>query len=104
MKEERINKPPILKVGDKVRVKSKEWFDAQEKDSDGDILLRELTTDGHYFTEEMMEHCGEEFYIARIEDRESVPYYKFRDSSFSWEFWMFDLIEDSGETIEYRRR
>ena len=101
MKEERINKPPILKVGDKVRVKSKEWFDAQEKDSDGDILLRELTPDGHYFTEEMKEHCGEEFYITGIEDRESVPYYKFRNSSFSWEFWMFDLIEDVEEP-EYK--
>lgn len=95
MKEERINKPPILKVGDRVRVKSIEWFNAQEKDSDGDILLRELTPDGHYFTKKMIEHCGEEFYITRIEDRESVPYYKFRDSSFSWEFWMFDLIEES---------
>ena len=101
MKEERINKPPILKVGDKVRVKSKEWFDAQEKDSDGDILLSELTPGGFYFTTKMIKHCGEEFYITRIEDRESVPYYKFRDLSFNWEFWMFDLIEDVEEP-EYK--
>lgn len=95
MKEERINKPPILKVGDKVKVKSIEWFNAQEKDSYGDILLRELTPDGHYFTKKMIEYCGEEFYITGIENGRSVPYYKFRDSSFSWEFWMFDLIEES---------
>ena len=101
MKEERINKPPILKVGDKVRVKSKEWFDAQEQDSEGNILLKDLTPKGLYFIPKMIGHCGKEFFITTIVDREPVPYYIFKDSKYNWEFWMFDLIEDVEEP-EYK--
>lgn len=101
MKEERINKPPILKVGDRVRVKSKEWFDAQEQDSEGNILLKDLTPKGLYFIPKMIGHCGKEFFITTIVDREPVPYYIFKDSKYNWEFWMFDLIEDVEEP-EYK--
>jgi hypothetical protein len=54
------------KAGDTVRIRSKEWIDAQEKDEDGDIRL----PDSYFFSTMMQEYCGRIAKVVRaVEDR-----------------------------------
>lgn len=69
------------KVGDKVRIKSKEWWDAQPKDVDGDVTCNE-----ECFTREMAEYCGKVATISHIDDGA----YNLKEFEYYWTDEMFD--------------
>ena len=50
----------IYNVGDKVRIKSKEWYD-ENKDEDGNVNIP------FFFNSEMSYYCGEITTITKIE-------------------------------------
>ena len=76
------------KVGDKVRIKPKEWFDSQPKDRDGDIPSP--NEKGLYFTTKMSNFCGEVFTIESIDD--FCIYLE--ENNEGWKPWMFDLVDE----------
>ena len=78
------------KVGDKVRIKSKEWFDSQPKDKDGDII----TPEGYllYFFRSMQVYCGKVYTIESISTNDHLI--NFKEDNRSWESWMFDPVEE----------
>lgn len=70
-------------VGDKVRIKSREWYEAK-KDDRGEIELGiEL------MTEEMAEYAGREATIVRIDIRGDYELDIDKGKN-SWSDWMFD--------------
>lgn len=69
------------KVGDKVRIKSKEWWDAQPKDVDGDV-----TCNKECFTRCMAEYCGKVATISHIDD----VTYNLKEFDYYWTDEMFD--------------
>lgn len=80
-----------LKVGDKVRIKSKEWFDAQPKDSSGDVLIHSKS--GWIFFNKMMsEICGRLVTISTILHNGR---FRISDNNDPWQWTeeMFDLDE-----------
>ncbi|MDR0586183.1 MAG: hypothetical protein LBG26_02985 [Treponema sp.] len=74
------------KVGDTVRIRSKEWMDAQEKDDDGDILGPSKAK--HYISEEMQKYAGKTVKII-IAEVDCYCLYIDEGACF-WEDWMFD--------------
>ena len=73
------------KVGDKVRVKSLEWYN-QNKDSDGNIYLNDF---GIPFIKEMSVFCGRKAVIASIFGEE----YKIDIDKNRW-YWKAWMLED----------
>lgn len=72
------------KVGDKVRVKSLEWYNFN-KDEKGNVLPH---YDKHlFFPEEMSEDCGKEFEIRYVYSNEI---YLLKGNEWMWEDWMFE--------------
>lgn len=69
------------KVGDKVRIKSKEWWNAQPKDADGDVTCNE-----EWFTRYMAEYCGKVATISHIDD----VTYNLKEFNYHWTDEMFD--------------
>ena len=55
------------KVGDKIKIKSIDWFNAQEKDSDGDIHIYSVNYNT-YFTKNMSDYCSKEAEIVEVSD------------------------------------
>ncbi len=77
-----MNKETKFKIGDKVRVKSQEWYDAQPKETDGIIF-------GPYkvnFSSYMICYLGDVLEINNIID----GVYTTQGNPFSWEDWMFE--------------
>ena len=77
-----MNKETKFKIGDKVRVKSQEWYDAQPKETDGLIF-------GPYkvnFSSYMICYLGDVLEINNIID----GVYTTQGNPFSWEDWMFE--------------
>jgi hypothetical protein len=77
------------KVGDAVRIRSKEWFDAQEKDEDGYIKK-----DGLLFVPNMLRYAGQIARITRVSQRGNFNL-DINDGSdgsteYAWAEWMFD--------------
>lgn len=70
------------KIGDRVRVKSKAWFDSMPKNSAGDIRLSTNT-----FTKSMSNFCGKILTIKRVKDD---GYITFEGDLFTWTEEMFD--------------
>jgi hypothetical protein len=75
-----------FKTGDRVQVKSLEWYN-KEKQSDGNINY------GMVFTETMSKHCGGILTIKEIYEE----YYLVIENSKSWQDWM---LEDEAITEE----
>lgn len=71
------------KVGDKVRVKSKEWWDSQPKDESGGV-----NCGVDYFTDIMVDMCGKVVEISDILD----DTYLIKGS---WMNWTDEMFEDS---------
>lgn len=69
-----------FKVGDRVRVKSLEWYNSKEKDSVG------LINFGKCFTASMSKKCGRILTIRNIYE----DYYIVNESIFSWQDWMLE--------------
>ena len=76
-----------FKIGDKVRVKSLEWYNSQEKDRVGLIHF------GIGFTARMSKYCGR---ILTIQDIYG-DFYIVNESLFNWQDWM---LEDKVVTEE----
>lgn len=82
-----------FKKGDKVRVKSLEWYNGN-KDTEGNIINK-----WNYplinFIKDMARYCGQIFQILEIEN----DYYLLHDNAFCWQDWMLE-DEVVGENIE----
>lgn|SRR5574344_1980953 len=73
-----------FKVGDKVRVKSLEWYNFN-KDENGNVLPHD---DKHlFFPKGMSEYCGKEFEIRYVNLNEI---YLLKGNEQMWEDWMFE--------------
>jgi hypothetical protein len=80
------------KVGDTVRIRSKEWIDAQERDEHWDISLSSCGKQCLFFIAEMEEYAGKEARILRTNSNATDDWYKLDiDNKFyNWQDWMFD--------------
>lgn len=87
------SKIPILKVGDKIRIKSKEWFDSQDKTVYGSIAPPKGQP--CYFSHLMSKYCGEICTIKQI--RSSPNTVKVNENIYNWDSWMFDIVESAHE-------
>ncbi len=88
-----------LKVGDKVRIKSREWYEAS-KNSNGYMLVPFV------FAPDMVEFCGNTYEIIKIAPSAyNTPCYSLKGAS-GWSFSedMFDLDEPPGESLFKRVR
>ena len=72
------------KVGDKVRIKSKEWFDKQPKNKNGNVVKH----NSYAFTETMSMFCGLDATI--IEVRNTSYDIDVDDEFYNWEDWMLE--------------
>ena len=88
MKMEDETNKPILKVGDKVRIKSKEWFDSQYKSNREDIEPPEEYNRPIF--DFMEQYCGNICTIKNV----YINTIKFNENDEDWESWMFDLVEE----------
>ena len=79
------------KVGDTVKIKSIDWFNAQEKDSDGDIHIYSVNNIV-YFTKYMSNFCSKE---AKIEDIRIDDNIYFLDVDKKCYEWTDDMFEDN---------
>lgn len=88
------------KVGDKVRIKSREWYE-KNKNKDGDILCG-----GTFFVDDMVCYCGETATITSIDKTYNI---NIDDNEFRWTDEMFEddepqvsdqLIKDIAEVIK----
>lgn len=91
--EDETNKP-ILKVGDKIRIKSKEWFDSQDKTVHGSITPPKGQAIS--FMYDMSTYCGDIFTIKEIIPC-SINTVKVDENPYNWGTWMFDIIESVHE-------
>lgn len=71
-----------FKVGDKVRVKSLEWYNGEPQDKYGTIKLGY----GWEFIKEMVQYCGKVIKISKIYDGA----YKVDDNPYHWQDWMLE--------------
>ena len=82
------------KVGDKVKVKSLEWYESN-KDKAGDIY------DDCYFTAGMSEYCGKDFEIESIRPSGGII---LKGIYCDWRDWMFedkpDIITNKQQILE----
>jgi hypothetical protein len=72
------------KAGDTVRIRSKEWIDAQGKDEDGNI---HFPGEKSVFNLDMQKHAGERVAIQEVQDR---GVYYLEELNNAWEDWMLD--------------
>jgi hypothetical protein len=85
------------KVGDKVIIKSLDWWKAQLKNEYGDVVKDE----GFYsFTEDMSKFCGKEAVIEKVLINQfyHISINNGRLLSWNWEDWMF---EDTDKNFDY---
>lgn len=82
------------KVGDKVRVKSLEWYN-ENKDNDSEVVYYNIFG---IFTKYMVKYCGKETTILEICDEHTYRLYDCDDFLFSSD--MFDPIEDETPVLE----
>lgn len=81
----------IYKVGDKVRIKSKEWYD-ENKDEDGNVNIPFL------FNSEMSYYCGEITTITKIE---KYSYYRIYLDGEKWN-WSDEMFDENYKDMEER--
>lgn len=79
----------MRKVGDTVKIKSKEWIDAQPKDSAGDIDMH-----GIYFVTDMFKHAGREAKITKVTMYKNVQYYEIDIDEDGYD-WSPEMFEDA---------
>jgi hypothetical protein len=72
------------KVGDTVRIRSKEWFDARDKNEEGHIERK-----GEIFASDMFDYAGQTARI--IESFDNGNYYvDITGDKWEWAYWMFE--------------
>jgi hypothetical protein len=86
------------KAGDTVRIRPREWMDAQERNGFGDIMNSNVR--GYSMTMEMQEYAGKLATIILVSGDDN-PYNKLDidDGRYSWEDWMFDPDFRAGEPL-----
>lgn len=70
------------KVGDKVRIKSLEWYNSN-KDESGEVLPHSDI----FFVKEMSEYCGKECEVSHVYPNGE---YSLKGNEWSWKDWMFE--------------
>ena len=94
------------KVGDTVKIKSIDWFNAQEKDSDGDIHIYSVNNIV-YFTKDMSNFCSKEAKIEDIRIDDNIYFLDVDKRCYEWTDEMLDETFDFGqlpigEMFEYK--
>ena len=79
------------KVGDKVRIKSLDWYN-QNKDKDDNVPLIESTNSYYNFIEVMREACGKVMTISSV----NSDYYDMVEDDGEY-FWTDEMIEGLAE-------
>ena len=79
------------KVGDKVKIKSLDWYN-DNRDYDGNVECG-----FYYFTEEMSKYCGKILTIGNIHKN---GYDLQEDENFAWTDDMFDSIIENPDDVE----
>lgn len=84
-----VESDTVLKIGDMVRIKDKEWFDSLNKDKDGDGLVTcEINNEDHtFFTKAMTKWLGKEIVIRKVFDND-------------WPCYIIALAENNKDIIE----
>ena len=84
-----------FKVGDKVRVKSLEWYNEKKNEK---CVVRIDTDNCVNFTAEMSRLCGEIMQVEGMRDY----YYIMNGSVFSWQDWMLEdeVVNEEKEEVE----
>ena len=77
------------KVGDTVKIKSIDWFNAQEKDSDGDIHIYSVNNIV-YFTKGMSNYCSKEAKIEDIRIDDNIYFLDVDKRCYEWTDEMLD--------------
>ena len=77
------------KVGDTVKIKSIDWFNAQEKDSDGDIHIYSVNNIV-YFTKDMSNYCSKEAKIEDIRIDDNIYFLDVDKRCYEWTDEMLD--------------
>ena len=80
------------KIGDKVRVKSLDWYE-KNKNYEGDVCLRAFTDSSYNFTNTMSEWCGKVVTILSVDNK----YYDIVEDSCEW-YWTDEMFEDIEKT------
>ena len=80
------------KVGDKVKIKSLDWYNAN-RDYDGNVECG-----FYYFIEEMSKYCGKILTIGEI--YRNNRYVLQEDENFAWSDEMFDSNIENPEDVE----
>jgi hypothetical protein len=75
---------PNHKEGDTVRIQTKEWMDAQEKDEDG-YIFGGVGTSGYVLNTEMQKYAGEVVVVEWVFNN----HYAIEGLQYAWEDWMF---------------
>lgn len=81
------------KVGDKVRVKSLEWYNSN-KDEYSEIINGDIG-----FLEEMSAYCGKEFEVSYVYSNEI---YLLKGNEWCWVDWMFE--DNTDNTAKTKRK
>jgi ASC-1-like (ASCH) protein len=69
------------KVGDKVRIKSLDWYNENKNSVDNcDVVF----ADGWLFSKHMSNFCGKELIIEKISHATNPPHYIMKDTMFAW--------------------
>jgi len=93
-------------VGDTVKIKSIDWFNAQEKDSDGDIHTYSVNNIV-YFTKDMSNYCSKEAKIEDIRIDDNIYFLDVDKRCYEWTDEMLDENYDFkqlavGETFDFK--
>lgn len=81
------------KVGDRVKVKSLQWFKENFNDDFNVVFVN-----GWYFSEPMSIFCGQELIIEKISHTTNPPHYLMKDNKFAWTDEMIEgLVEEENK-------
>lgn len=86
----------MLKIGDKVKIKSRDWFEENKQVGRCEDWCVEFPGEKYYFSEEMCTYCGDIAkitYISESKDEEPTYSLNIDDGCFGWTESMFDFIK-----------
>ena len=94
-------KPDIVpKVGDKVKIKSREWYD-KWKDSEGDVQVL------YCFIEVMAKHCGRVFTVkgVNLDSRDYLFKFEEDEEEMNWSLEMFEEVypQELSKEVEHAK-
>ena len=84
-----------FKVGDRVKVKSLQWFN-ENHDDDYNVVF----ADGWHFSKPMSNFCGKELIIENIFYATNPPHYIMKDNMFRWTDEMIEGLVEEETLIE----